>query len=164
MFGNILKSFSKMLGGTSAEKALKEIDPIVDQINVFFEEYKSLSNDQLRAKTAEFVDRINQHLLEIDNEIADLKNQLNTAEESDIELRDEIFGNLDAIEKRRDAALEEILAEILPEAFATVKETARRFTENSEVVATANALDRELALKHPHITVSYTHLRAHETN
>jgi preprotein translocase subunit SecA len=154
MFGNILKSFSKMLGGTSAEKALKEIDPIVDQINVFFEEYKSLSNDQLRAKTAEFVDRINQHLLEIDNEIADLKNQLNTAEESDIELRDEIFGNLDAIEKRRDAALEEILAEILPEAFATVKETARRFTENSEVVATANALDRELALKHPHITIN----------
>jgi preprotein translocase subunit SecA len=154
MFGNILKSFSKMLGGTSAEKALKEIDPIVDQINVFFEEYKSLSNDQLRAKTAEFVDRINQHLLEIDNEIADLKNQLNTAEESDIELRDEIFGNLDAIEKRRDAALEEILAEILPEAFATVKATARRFTENSEVVATANALDRELALKHPHITIN----------
>ena len=143
-----------MLGGTSAEKALKEIDPIVDQINVFFEEYRSLSNDQLRAKTAEFVDRINQHLLEIDNEIADLKNQLNTAEESDIELRDEIFGNLDAIEKRRDAALEEILAEILPEAFATVKETARRFTENSEVVATANALDRELALKHPHITIN----------
>ena len=143
-----------MLGGTSAEKALKEIDPIVDQINVFFEEYKSLSNDQLRAKTAEFVDRINQHLLEIDNEIADLKNQLNTAEESDIELRDEIFGNLDAIEKRRDAALEEILAEILPEAFATVKATARRFTENSEVVATANALDRELALKHPHITIN----------
>ena len=143
-----------MLGGTSAEKALKEIDPIVDQINVFFEEYKSLSNDQLRAKTAEFVDRINQHLLEIDNEIADLKTQLNTAEESDIELRDEIFGNLDAIEKRRDAALEEILAEILPEAFATVKETARRFTENSEVVATANALDRELALKHPHITIN----------
>ena len=143
-----------MLGGTSAEKALKEIDPIVDQINVFFEEYKSLSNDQLRAKTAEFVDRINQHLLEIDNEIADLKTQLNTAEESDIELRDEIFGNLDAIEKRRDTALEEILAEILPEAFATVKETARRFTENSEVVATANALDRELALKHPHITIN----------
>ena len=73
MFGNILKSFSKMLGGTSAEKALKEIDPIVDQINAFFEEYKSLSNDQLRAKTAEFIGRINEYLLEIDNEIADLK-------------------------------------------------------------------------------------------
>ena len=142
-----------MLGGTSAEKALKEIDPIVDQINAFFEEYKSLSNDQLRAKTAEFIGRINEYLLEIDNEIADLKSQLNEAAETDIELRDEIFGNLDAIEKRRDTALEEILAEILPEAFATVKETARRFTENTEVVATANALDRELALKHPHITI-----------
>ena len=58
-----------MLGGTSADKALKEIDPIVDQINVFFAEYKSLSNDQLRGKTDEFVGRINEHLSEIDNEI-----------------------------------------------------------------------------------------------
>jgi preprotein translocase subunit SecA len=153
MFGNILKSFSKMLGGTSAEKALKEIDPIVDQINVFFAEYQSLSNDQLRGKTDEFVGRINEHLLEIDTEITDLKTQLSTAEESDVELRDEIFGNLDAIEKRRDAALEEILVDILPEAFATVKETARRFTENDVLVAKANDLDRELASKHAHITI-----------
>ena len=142
-----------MLGGTSAEKALKEIDPIVDQINVFFAEYKSLSNDQLRGKTDEFVGRINEHLLEIDTEITDLKTQLSTAEESDVELRDEIFGNLDAIEKRRDAALEEILVDILPEAFATVKETARRFTENDVLVAKANDLDRELASKHAHITI-----------
>ena len=147
----LFRSFSKMLGGTSAEKALKEIDPIVDQINAFFEEYKSLSNDQLRGKTAEFIGRINEYLLEIDNEIADLKSQLNEAAETDIELRDEIFGNLDAIEKRRDTALEEILAEILPEAFATVKETARRFTENTEVVATANALDRELEIGRAHV-------------
>ena len=142
-----------MLGGTSAEKALKEIDPIVDQINVFFAEYKSLSNDQLRGKTDEFVGRINGHLSEIDNEIADLKAQLANAEESDVELRDEIFGNLDAIEKRRDIALEEILVDILPEAFATVKETARRFTENDIILAKANDLDRELALKHAHITI-----------
>ena len=142
-----------MLGGTSAEKALKEIDPIVDQINVFFAEYKSLSNDQLRGKTDEFVGRINGHLSEIDNEIADLKAQLANAEESDVELRDEIFGNLDAIEKRRDIALEEILVDILPEAFATVKETARRFTENDFISAKANDLDRELALKHAHITI-----------
>ncbi len=142
-----------MLGGTSAEKALKEIDPIVDQINVFFAEYKSLSNDQLRGKTDEFVGRINEHLSEIDNEIADLKAQLANAEESDVELRDEIFGNLDAIEKRRDIALEEILVDILPEAFATVKETARRFTENDIILAKANDLDRELALKHAHINI-----------
>lgn len=142
-----------MLGGTSAEKALKEIEPIVDQINVFFEEYKALSNDQLRGKTDEFIGRINAYLGEIDNEIADLKAQLANAEDSDVELRDEIFGNLDAIEKRRDIALEEILVDILPEAFATVKETARRFTENDVIVAKANDLDRELALKHPHITI-----------
>ena len=76
MFGNILKSFSKLLGGTSAEKALKEIEPIVAQINSFFEEYASLSNDALRGKTPEFIDRINAHLLDIDTEIADYKQQL----------------------------------------------------------------------------------------
>ena len=153
MFGNILKSFSKLLGGTSAEKALKEIEPIVAQINEFYNEYQSLSNDELRGKTQEFVQRINAHLSEIDAEIADLKKQLAEAAETDIELRDDIFNALDEIEKKRDKDLEVILDELLPEAFAVVKETAHRFTENTEVIATATELDRELALEHPHISI-----------
>jgi preprotein translocase subunit SecA len=153
MFGNILKSFSKLLGGTSAEKALKEIEPIVGQINEFYTEYQSLSNDELRGKTQEFVQRINTHLSEIDAEIADLKKQLAEAAETDIELRDDIFNALDEIEKKRDKDLEVILDELLPEAFAVVKETAHRFTENTEVIATATELDRELALEHPHISI-----------
>ena len=153
MFGNILKSFSKLLGGTSAEKALKEIEPIVAQINEFYTEYQSLSNDELRGKTQEFVQRINAHLSEIDAEIADLKKQLAEAAETDIELRDDIFNALDEIEKKRDKDLEVILDELLPEAFAVVKETAHRFTENTEVIATASELDRELALEHPHISI-----------
>ena len=153
MFGNILKSFSKLLGGTSAEKALKEIEPIVAQINEFYTEYQSLSNDELRGKTQEFVGRINAHLSEIDAEIADLKKQLAEAAETDIELRDDIFNALDEIEKKRDKDLEVILDELLPEAFAVVKETAHRFTENTEVIATATELDRELALEHPHISI-----------
>ena len=153
MFGNILKSFSKLLGGTSAEKALKEIEPIVAQINEFYTEYQSLSNDELRGKTQEFVQRINAHLSEIDAEIADLKKQLAEAAETDIELRDDIFNALDEIEKKRDKDLEVILDELLPEAFAVVKETAHRFTENTEVNATATELDRELALEHPHISI-----------
>jgi preprotein translocase subunit SecA len=154
MFGNILKSFSKLLGGTSAEKALKEIEPIVGQINEFYTEYQSLSNDELRGKTQEFVQRINAHLSEIDAEIADLKKQLAEVAETDIELRDDIFNALDEIEKKRDKDLEVILDELLPEAFAVVKETAHRFTENTEVVATATELDRELALEHPHISIN----------
>ena len=154
MFGNILKSFSKLLGGTSAEKALKEIEPIVGQINEFYTEYQSLSNDELRGKTQEFVQRINAHLSEIDAEIADLKKQLAEAAETDIELRDDIFNALDEIEKKRDKDLEVILDELLPEAFAVVKETAHRFTENTEVIATATELDRELALEHPHISIN----------
>ncbi len=154
MFGNIIKSFSKLLGGTSAEKALKEIEPIVAQINTHFEEYKGLSNDALRGKTDEFIERINAHLSEIDAEIADYKKQLAEAPETDIELKDDLFNALDEIEKKRDKELEDILNELLPEAFAVVKETARRFTENEEVVAVATDLDRMLALKHPHIAVS----------
>ncbi|MEK0440828.1 MAG: preprotein translocase subunit SecA [Bacteroidota bacterium] len=154
MFGNIIKSFSKLLGGTSAEKALKEIEPIVAQINTHFEEYKGLSNDALRGKTDEFIERINAHLSEIDAEIADYKKQLAEAPETDIELKDDLFNALDEIEKKRDKELEDILNELLPEAFAVVKETARRFTENEEVVAVATDLDRLLALKHPHIAVS----------
>ncbi len=153
MFGNILKSFSKLLGGTSAEKALKEIEPIVAQINAYFQEYQSLSNDALRGKTQEFIDRINAHLVEIDVEIADYKKQLAEAADTDIELKDDLFQALDEIEKKRDKELEEILATLLPEAFAVVKETSRRFTENTEVIAQATALDCALALKHPHITV-----------
>lgn len=154
MFGNILKSFSKLLGGTSAEKALKEIEPIVAQINTFFEEYKSLSNDALRGKTQEFINRINAHLLEIDTEIADYKKQLAETAETEVELKDDLFNALDEIEKKRDKELEDILAELLPEAFAVVKETARRFSENTEVMAQATELDRALALKHPHIAVN----------
>ncbi len=153
MFGNILKSFSKLLGGTSAEKALKEIEPIVAQINAYFQEYQSLSNDALRGKTQEFIDRINAHLVEIDAEIADYKKQLAEAADTDIELKDDLFQALDEIEKKRDKELEEILATLLPEAFAVVKETSRRFTENTEVIAQATALDCALALKHPHITI-----------
>lgn len=154
MFGNIIKSFSKLLGGTSAEKALKEIEPIVAQINVHFEAYQSLSNDELRGKTNEFIARINEHLLEIDTEIADYKKQLSEVADGDVELKDELFSALDEIEKRRDKSLEEILDELLPEAFAVIKETARRFTENTEVVAQATELDRTLALNHPHIAVN----------
>jgi preprotein translocase subunit SecA len=99
------------------------------------------------------VERINAHLSEIDAEIADLKKQLAEAAETDIELRDDIFNALDEIEKKRDKDLEVILDELLPEAFAVVKETAHRFTENTEVIATATELDRELALEHPHISI-----------
>ena len=154
MFGNILKSFSKLLGGTSAEKALKEIEPIVSLINECYAEYHTLSHDDLRGKTQEFINRINAHLSEIDAEIADLKKQLAEAAETDIELRDDIFNALDEIEKKRDKELEVVFEELLPAAFAVVKEAAHRFTENPEIIATATELDRKLALKHPHIVVN----------
>ncbi|MDA1182224.1 MAG: preprotein translocase subunit SecA, partial [Bacteroidetes bacterium] len=153
MIATILKTFSKLLGGSQAEKALKEIEPIVAEINAYFASYSSLSNDDLRSKTDEFISRINHHLQSTDNEISDLKKQLIEADESNIELRDTIFQSLDALEKKRDIDLEEILKMLLPEAFAVVKETSRRFSENSELHATANDLDLLLSENCAHISV-----------
>lgn len=153
MIATILKTFSKLLGGSQAEKALKEIEPIVAEINAYFASYSSLSNDDLRSKTDEFISRINHHLQLTDNEISDLKKQLVEADESNIELRDTIFQSLDALEKKRDIDLEEILNMLLPEAFAVVKETSRRFSENSELQATANDLDLLLSENCVHISV-----------
>ncbi len=153
MIASIVKSFTKLIGGNQAEKALKEVQPIVDQINQYFTEYQSLSTDELRAKTPEFKARIAEYLKEIDQKIADTQEEINGVSDSDTETKDTLFQELDALEKDRNQQLEEILSEILPEAFAVMKETARRFTEFSEVTATATDLDRELAIKHPHISI-----------
>jgi preprotein translocase subunit SecA len=138
----MLGFLSKMFGGSKSEKDIKLIQPIVDQITA----YQSLSNDQLRNKTQEFRARIKAHLEKIDNEIADLNKQAEELPFSDIVGKDAIYQQVDALIKDRDKQIEEILKEIHPEAFAVVKETARRFKENTEIVATATDLDRDLSV------------------
>jgi len=153
MLGGILKGISKAFGGNKSDRDLKEVTPIVDAVNAQFQSYQNLSNDELRGKTHEFISRINSYLGDIDSEIKAAQEALANTAEDETDARDGIFHQLDELEKSRDAKLEEILDEILPEAFATVKETARRFSENSFVEATATDLDRELAIKHKNIVV-----------
>jgi preprotein translocase subunit SecA len=154
MFANIINSFTKLLGGNQAEKALKEIQPVVDSINTYFAEYQNISNDQLRQKTQDFKQRIGESLKEIDAEIEANKVAIKNTPDSETETKDSLFRQQDELEKERNTQLEEILSEILPEAFAVMKETARRFSESPTVSATATDLDRELATKHPHISIS----------
>ncbi len=149
----MLGFLSKMFGGSKSEKDIKLIQPTVDQINKNFAAYQSLSNDQLRNKTQEFRARIKAHLQKIDNEIADLNKQAEELPFSDIVGKDAIYQQVDALIKDRDKQIEEILKEIHPEAFAVVKETARRFKENTEMVATATDLDRELSVKKEYVTI-----------
>jgi preprotein translocase subunit SecA len=150
----MLGFISKIFGGSKSEKDVKKIEPYVGKINQFFASYQSLSNDELRNKTVEFRQRIKEHLSEIDEEIS-AKNA--TAEElpfNDLMGKDSIYQEVDKLKKEKDKKIEEVLQEILPEAFAVVKETARRFKENTDITSTATQLDRDLSVKKDYITIN----------
>jgi preprotein translocase subunit SecA len=127
--------------------------PMVEKANRFFEEYQSLSHDQLRNKTVEFKTRIKEHLTKVDEGIAGKNKQAEELPVSDINGRDIIYKEVDELKNDRDQKIEDVLKEILPEAFAVVKETSRRFKENEVVIVTATELDRELASKKDHISI-----------
>lgn len=149
----MLKLMSKILGGNKSEKDVQKILPIVQKINQFYEQYQTLSNDALRNKTIEFKAKIKTHLTEIDEEIAHLQKQADDLPATEIHEKDKLYHRLDKLKKDRDKHIETVLNEILPEAFAVVKETAHRFKENEILVATATELDRELSVKKEHITI-----------
>jgi preprotein translocase subunit SecA len=137
--------------GSKHEREYKEMQPLVAQINAEYEKLKSLSNDELRHKTVEFRERIAEYLKDIDAEITQLKEQVEA--EQDLQQKDDIYKKIDELRKSRDKQLEEVLKDILPEAFATVKETASRFSDNEFVEAAATELDRELAVEFPNIQI-----------
>jgi len=149
----MLGFFSKMFGGSKSEKDIKTILPLVQQINTHFASYQSISNDQLRGKTQEFRQRIKEHLNQIDKQIADLNKQAEDLPFSDINGKDALYQQVDELKKDRDKQIEEALKNILPEAFAVVKETARRFKENTELRATATQLDKDLSVKKDYIRI-----------
>ncbi|HXS35816.1 MAG TPA: preprotein translocase subunit SecA [Flavipsychrobacter sp.] len=144
---------SKIFGGSKSDKDVKKVEPIVAQINNIYNEYQSLSLDELRNKTHEFRQRIKAHLQKIDDEIAEKKNIAEEQSDADLQSREAIYDEIDKLTKQRDEQIEAILEEILPEAFAVVKETAHRFKDNTELVVTATALDKELALEKDHIRI-----------
>jgi len=144
---------SKIFGGSKSEKDVKKMQPIVDEINNYYSRLQTLSNDQLRNKTSEFKATIQEHLKGIDEEIAAKKAEAEEHPDAELHNREAIYDEVDKLVKRKDEMLEEVLEKILPEAFAVVKETARRFKENEELAATATDLDRELAVGREHITI-----------
>ncbi|MCU0403960.1 MAG: preprotein translocase subunit SecA [Chitinophagaceae bacterium] len=141
MFGFL----SKIFGGNKSERDVKQIMPLVNKINEFFQQYQSLSNDELRSNTIKFRARISEALKGIDDEIAAQKEEAEGLPAEQIGERDAIYRHIDDLIKERDQQLEKVLMELLPEAFATMKEAARRFKENTTLESTATDLDRELA-------------------
>src|SRR6201991_2621442 len=149
----MLGILSKIFGGNKSEKDIKHIQPLVGEVNQHFTAYQSLSNDQLRAKTVEFRARIREHLSKLDTKIDELNKRAEELPFSDITGKDVIYQEIDQLKKERDELIEEVLETLLPEAFAVVKEVARRFKDNPEVTATATDLDRNLSVKKDHIRI-----------
>jgi preprotein translocase subunit SecA len=149
----MLGFLSKMFGGSKSEKDVKSIEPFVSTINQHFAAFQTLSNDELRNKTIEFRQRISAHLSTIDEEISSLSFQAEELPFDDINGKDSLYQEVDRLKKDRDKQLEVVLNEILPEAFAVVKETARRFKENEELRATATELDRDLSIRKNYIRI-----------
>jgi len=149
----MLGIISKIFGGNKSEKDVKQILPQVEKINQFFKQYASLSNNELRNKTNEFRTRIKAHLADTDNEIEAKRKEAEALPFEEINGRDNIYKEIDALKKDRDKKIEEILQQLLPEAFAVVKETSRRFKENETIESDATELDRTLAAKKNHIII-----------
>ena len=149
---NFIEKLFGSLFGNKNDRERKALQPLVDEINDEYEKLKSLSHDELRNKTLEFKTRIKDHLVEIDREIAAQIEQANAQE--DLHEKDRIFKHVDQMKKDRDKAIEDVLKDILPEAFAVVKETAYRFTNNTEMTVVATDLDRKLAVTNKSIIIS----------
>src|SRR5690554_1891004 len=147
----MLNLLSKIFGSKSA-RDIKHIHPLVEKIKVEYAKLDALSNDELRGKTIHFKQVITDYLSEIDKEIADIKVEAD-GDAVDMTAKNTLYEKVDKLEKERDKKLEEVLLQILPEAFAVVKETARRFTENTKLEVTANQFDRDLAATKPHIEI-----------
>jgi preprotein translocase subunit SecA len=149
----MLGILSKLFGGNKSEKDIRHIQPLVGEINQHFAAHQSLSNDELRAKTSEFRVRIKDHLKATDEKIAELNAKAEALPFNDITGKDVIYQEVDQLKKDRDKEIEVVLESILPEAFAVVKETARRFSTQMEISATATELDRDLSVKKENIRI-----------
>ena len=137
-FNKILQS----LFGNKSSRDMKLIQPIVEKVKAEYPNIKALSNDQLRAKTKEIQQYVQNAGKAQREKIAELKA---TIEDTPIDQREDIFNQIDKLEKEALDNYEVALNEVLPTAFSIVKDTARRFAENEETVVTATEFDRELA-------------------
>ena len=147
---SILNSVIKIFVGDKQQKDLKILRPIVEKVSAFETSLSSISNDELRGKTIEFKQRISEGVKVFNDKITALEKE---AKEVGIERQQEIFSEIDTLKNDSYDVSESILNELMPEAFAVVKETATRFVNNDEVQVTATPFDRELSSTREHIVL-----------
>lgn len=144
MLGTVTKILKKFLGD-KAEKDIKSAQPLVDKTNEIFAGLASLSNDELRAKTTSLKAQIQEYISEQRKEIKELELQTEGSVQLDIDAKEAIYERIDQLKKEIDTRIEEVLMEILPDAFAIMKETARRFSTEAPLRVTATPFDAELS-------------------
>jgi len=149
----LTKGLAKLFGSKS-DRDVKEVTPYVEEINKVYDSLSSLTDDELRNKTQELKDMIAEDLKDIDGQIEELHRRIEEETGLSIQEKEASFDAIDKLEEDRNVELEKVLLEILPEAFAVVKETARRFKENGELTVQATMMDRQLAAKGDHIQIN----------
>jgi preprotein translocase subunit SecA len=152
---SFLDTVLKVFVGDKSKKDIKEIQPIVNKILALEKEFEALSLDELRAKTATFKTKIKDALQEVNEQITNLNAEADASE--DITRKEDIYAEIDALKEKSYEISEGVLNEILPEAFATVKETAKRFKDNPELKVTALAYDRELSAEKDYVSLDGDH-------
>ena len=148
---SIINSLIKLFVGDKAKNDLKSIQPLVEKIKAYAAELEHISNDELRGKTIAFKEKIKEARAAFDTQIADLQAQANATE--DIDKKEDLYTEIDKLSAEAYQASEKVLNDILPEAFATMKETARRFATNETISVTATPRDRELSATHDYVTI-----------
>ncbi len=152
MFDLLKNSLKKLFGGTKQDKDIARYQPLVDQSLVYFQTLSTISNDELRQHTLRFQHTIKEGITEINALIDQTRTEANL--EDDPDRKEELFKEVDALGKDRDDKLEEILMDLLPEAFAVVKETCKRFVEQSAIIVSATDHDRNLAAKKTFVQIA----------
>ena len=148
MISDLLKKFF----GDKTAKDRKQYQPIIDEANAFFTSFKDLSDDDLRQKTVQFQNTVKEGTQLLEDELKEL-NALALDPKTPMHEKEDLFERIDKLSKVIDEKIEEVLEYILPEAFAVVKETARRWSENGKLTVTAQQFDKDLAKRKDGITV-----------
>ena len=149
---SIINSLLKVFLGDKSGKDLKKLTPIVEEINEHFNNLSHLSNDELRNKTNNFKKVISERTFELKSSIEELNNKI-SLENSNSE-KENLFSQVELIEKELIQKKLEILDDLLPEAFAVIKETAKRFYENEEIKVSASEFDKELGQKKSYVSIN----------
>ena len=148
-----MANFLTKLFGDKSQRDIKAVKPFLDATLAVYPAIAALDNDALRAKTIEFKERIAKTIEHEESELAAMRGRIDAEYDMPVEEKESLYKRIDELEKQSYEKTQKMLDEILPEAFAVVKETAHRFATNETVVVTATDHDRDLAATHPSITI-----------